>query len=286
MKSRAAWLGAGAIALVVSTTACQDQDRSRQDTAENNTPGQQVEQAQLQSEKAFDDARDAQKEASSQQREAARAQEDVQRKQQELQEAQAKAQKEAQEAQSSQQQAQARTQQAQSVAQQAQASALAAQRQAQQNFATQQQQASNETASANQRIADQSAQQHQAANQNAATQQDAIAQNSQALDTLEIPPAGQQISGDVLSASAQEVLVSQRGEPQLRLKVGPTTQVKVDGRFASAADIQEGAQIRASYTVGSRSGELEALRIDATSRAQPAAPAPVESGESSPGVPR
>ncbi|AFE03682.1 putative lipoprotein [Corallococcus coralloides DSM 2259] len=285
MKSRAAWLGAGAIALVVSTTACQDQDRSRQDTAENNTPGQQVEQAQLQSEKAFDDARDAQKEASSQQREAARAQEDLQRKQQELQEAQAKAQKEAQEAQSSQQQAQARTQQAQSVAQQAQASALAAQRQAQQNFATQQQQASNESAAANQRIADPSAQQQQAANQNAATQQAATAQNSQA-PTAQAPRQEQQISGDVLSASAQEVLVSQRGEPQLRLKVGPSTQVQVDGRAASASDIQEGAQVRASYRTDESSGEQQALRIDATSRAQPAAPAPAESGESSPGVPR
>ncbi|RKG84266.1 hypothetical protein D7W82_22795 [Corallococcus sp. CA049B] len=272
-------------ALVVGTTACQDQDRSRQDTAEKNTPGQRVEQAQLQSEKAFDDARDAQKEASSQQREAARAQEDVQQKQQELQEAQAKAQKEAQEAQASQQQAQARTQQAQSVAQQAQASALAAQRQAQQNFATQQQQASNESAAANQRIAAPGAQQ-QAANQDAATQQAAIAQNSQPTQAQAAPAQEQQITGDVLSASAQEVLVSQRGEPRLRLKVGPSTQVQVDGRAASAADIQEGAQVRASYRTDESSGQPQALRIDATSRAQPAAPAPAESGESSPGVPR
>lgn len=276
MKSRAAWLGAGVVALAVGTTACQDGDRSRQDTAERNTPGQRVEQAQLQSEKAFDDARDAQKEASSQQREAARAQEDVQHKQQELQEAQAKAQKESQEAQASQQQAQARTQQAQSVAQQAQASALAAQRQAQQNFTTQQQQASNENAAANQRVATQDAWQQQAVNPNAA-----IAQNSRAA-----PAQEQQISGDVLSASAQEVLVSQRGEPRLRLKVGPSTQVQVDGRAASAADIQEGAQVRASYRTDASSGEPQALRIDATSRAQPAAPAPAESGESSPGVPR
>lgn len=257
MKSRAAWLGAGVVALAVSTTACQDGDRSRQTATDNNSPGQQVAQAQAQSEKAFDDARDAQKEASSQQREAARAQEDLQRKQQELQEAQARAQKEAQEAQASQQQAQARTQQAQAVAQQAQASALAAQRQAQQGFATQQQ-ASNESAAASQQ---------QAANANTATQE-------------------QQISGDVLSASAQEVLVSQRGEPQLRLKVGPGTQVQVDGRAASASDIQEGAQVRASYRTDARTGEPQALRIDATSRAQPATPAPVESGESSPGVPR
>ncbi|MFB1479154.1 hypothetical protein [Corallococcus sp. RDP092CA] len=257
MKSRAAWLGAGVVALAVSTTACQDGDRSRQ-TATDNSPGQQVAQAQAQSEKAFDDARDAQKEASSQQREAACAQEDLQRKQQELQEAQARAQKESQEAQASQQQAQARTQQAQAVAQQAQASALAAQRQAQQGFATQQQQASNESAAASQQ---------QAANASTATQE-------------------QQISGDVLSASAQEVLVSQRGEPQLRLKVGPGTQVQVDGRAASASDIQEGAQVRASYRTDARTGEPQALRIDATSRAQPATPAPVESGESSPGVPR
>ncbi|MFP2895749.1 hypothetical protein [Corallococcus sp. 4LFB] len=96
----------------------------------------------------------------------------------------------------------------------------------------------------------------------------------------------QQISGDVLSASDQEVLVSQAGEPRLRLKVGPSTQVQVDGRAASAADIQEGAQVQASYRTDASSGEPQALRIEATSRAQPATPAAPESGESSPGMPR
>ncbi|RKH32930.1 hypothetical protein D7Y13_23990 [Corallococcus praedator] len=252
MKSRTVWLTAGVAALMVGT-ACQDGDRTRQDSTRA-APGQEVEQAQARSEEAFDSARDAQKEASRQQREAASAQEDLQRKQQELQEAQATAQKESQEAQASQQQAQARTQQAQSEAQQAQASALDAQRRLQQGLTP---------------------------------SREVVGQNAPvAAPVANAQPAAQdsQISGEVLSASAREVLLSQGGEPQLRLQVGPTTQVRVDGRAASAADIQEGAQVRASYRTDANSGEPQALRIDATSRAQPAAPAAPESGESTPGA--
>ncbi|WP_235686040.1 hypothetical protein [Corallococcus silvisoli] len=95
----------------------------------------------------------------------------------------------------------------------------------------------------------------------------------------------QRISGEVLSANAREVLLSERGEPRLRLQVGPNTQVRVDGRVASAADIREGSEVRASYRTDERSGEPQALSIDATTPTRPATPAPVESGESSPGVP-
>ncbi|WP_255442921.1 hypothetical protein [Corallococcus sp. Z5C101001] len=95
----------------------------------------------------------------------------------------------------------------------------------------------------------------------------------------------QRISGEVLSANAREVLLSERGEPRLRLQVGPNTQVRVDGRAASAADIREGSEVRASYRTDESSGEPRALSIDATTPTRPATPAPVESGESSPGVP-
>ncbi|RKH14265.1 hypothetical protein D7V97_03540 [Corallococcus sp. CA053C] len=265
MKSRAAWLTAGVAALVVGT-ACQDGDKSRQETTTTTTKvsaNQEVEQAQERSEKAFDSARDAQKEASNQQREAANAQEDLQKKQQELQEAQARAQKESQEAQASQQQAQSSTQQAQSVAQQAQASALEAQRRLQQNLGTQQ---------------------RQVVGQNAPVQPPSgTPRQTLAVASPQAAPE-QQISGQVLSASDQEVLLSQRGEPQLRLKISPSTQVQVDGRDASAADIREGAQVRASYRTDASSGEPQALRIEAQSQAQPAAPAAPESGESSPGA--
>jgi hypothetical protein len=80
------------------------------------------------------------------------------------------------------------------------------------------------------------------------------------------------------------VLLSSRGEPQLRLQVGPQTQVTVDGRQASAADIQEGSQVRASYRTDQGSGEPQAVRIEATSQVKPTAPAAPESGESSPGA--
>jgi colicin import membrane protein len=96
----------------------------------------------------------------------------------------------------------------------------------------------------------------------------------------------QEISGDVLRADDQEVLLSERGEPRLRLQIGASTQVRVDGRAANASEIREGSQVRASYLMDAHSGEPQALSIDATSPTRPATPAPVESGESTPGVPR
>jgi colicin import membrane protein len=57
----------------------------------------------------------------------------------------------------------------------------------------------------------------------------------------------QEIVGDVQSADRQEVLVSVRGEPELRLQLRPRTVVLVDGQMATADDIREGQGIRALY---------------------------------------
>lgn len=57
----------------------------------------------------------------------------------------------------------------------------------------------------------------------------------------------QEIVGDVQSVQGQEVLVSVRGEPELRLQLKPRTVVVVDGQMATAADIREGHGIRAMY---------------------------------------
>ncbi len=59
--------------------------------------------------------------------------------------------------------------------------------------------------------------------------------------------AQQEIVGDVQSIEGQEVLVSVRGEPQLRLQLRPRTVVVVDGQMATATDIREGHGIRAMY---------------------------------------
>ncbi|WP_225888533.1 hypothetical protein [Myxococcus xanthus] len=93
----------------------------------------------------------------------------------------------------------------------------------------------------------------------------------------------QQIVGEVLSANDDELLLSSQGEPQLRLQVSPQTLVMVDGRQASAGEIQEGSQVRASYRTDEQSGEPQAVRIEATSQVQPTAPAAPESGQSTPG---
>ena len=87
----------------------------------------------------------------------------------------------------------------------------------------------------------------------------------------------QTVTADVVKASEQELLLGQGGEPSMRLTLNPQTQVTLDGRPASAAQLEEGAQVRASYR--SESGEQVATRIEAQSAAvvKPASP---ESGES------
>jgi hypothetical protein len=59
--------------------------------------------------------------------------------------------------------------------------------------------------------------------------------------------AQQEIVGDVQSVEGQEVLVSVRGEPELRLQLRPQTVVVVDGQMATATDIREGYGVRAMY---------------------------------------
>ena len=182
----------------------------------------------------------------------------------ELTEAETQARAELQQAQQAQQQAQQTHQQAQQTVAEAQRSALEAQQQQQAELAQQaQQQAEQARQQAQQPVAQ--------APLPSAPQPSAQAQSDQF------------IVGQVLTASEDEVMVSVRGEPQLRLQVEPSTQIIVDGRQGGAKDIQEGSQVRASYR--DSEGEQKAVRIEVTSSAQPGMPATPESGESSPGVP-
>ncbi|ABF89239.1 putative lipoprotein [Myxococcus xanthus DK 1622] len=128
-------------------------------------------------------------------------------------------------------------------------------------------------------------------NQQARQQSEQLRQQAQQPGAVAPEPQGaqaqqgseQQIVGEVLSANDDELLLSSQGEPQLRLQVSPQTQVMVDGRQASAGEIQEGSQVRASYRTDEQSGEPQAVRIEATSQVQPTAPAAPESGQSTPG---
>jgi septal ring factor EnvC (AmiA/AmiB activator) len=173
------------------------------------------------------------------------ARQDVDKARQELQQAEAKAQQEFQEAQRAQQQASNQATQAQAEIQQSQQQALEAQRQQQQEMAQAQQQAAQ--------------QQEQTAR---TQQQSAQQQGSQQQQQL--------VTGQVVRSSPDELLLSSAGgvgQPQIRLQLNEQTQVMVDGRQGSAADISEGSQVRASYQdIG---GEPTALRVDVTSKAGP-----------------
>ncbi|NVJ14458.1 hypothetical protein HV826_09855 [Myxococcus sp. AM010] len=262
---------AGAAALTLGT-ACEERDRGTQGQASGQSPvNDQLAQAQQRTESAFGSARQAQEQASKQQEQAASAQKELHEKQQAYQEAQAQAHTASQEAQQAQQRAQQQAQQARQEAQQAQQEAQQAQRQQSERLAQQNQQARQQT----EQLRQQSQQPVAVAPAPQAQQQQ---QGAQAQEGAE-----QQIVGEVLSANDDELLLSSRGEPQLRLQMSPQTQVTVDGRQASAGDIQEGSQVRASYRTDAQSGEPQAVRIEATSQVQPTAPAAPESGQSTPG---
>ncbi|HEX8701953.1 MAG TPA: hypothetical protein VF815_24200 [Myxococcaceae bacterium] len=261
MRFSAGWLSAGLTALLLATGCKEGRSVTVNEQGdEQASASAAVEQAQERSEKAFDQAESVQKEASDQQQEAARAQQQVEDTRRELAEAEAKANAELQEAQQAQQQAQQTQQQAQQTVAEAQKSAMEAQRQQQTELAQQAQQQAQQA----QQQAQQAQQQAQAPLPSAQGQRE------------------QFIIGEVLTASEDELMVSVRGEPQLRLQVDPATQIIVNGRQGQAADIQEGSQVRASYR--DSEGEQKAVRIEVTSSAQPSLPATPESGESSPGV--
>ena len=93
---------------------------------------------------------------------------------------------------------------------------------------------------------------------------------AQAPEALTQAQGEQEVTGEVLTASASEVLVSNRGEPQIRLQIQPSTVVLVDGRQARAADIQEGSQVRASFH--EQAGEPTATRLEVTTVSQPGPP--------------
>ena len=261
MRIGAGWLSAGLTALLLATGCKEGRSVSvNEQENEQASASVAVENAQERSEEAFDQAEQAQKQAGDEQQEAAQAQQRVEDARRQLTEAEAKAQTELQEAQQAQQQAQQTQQQAQQTVAEAQASALEAQRQQQAELAQQAQQQAQQT----QQQAQVAQQQAQAPLPSAQGQSEQV------------------ITGQVLTADENEVLVSVRGEPQLRLQVEPSTQIIVNGRQGRAGEIQEGSQVRASYR--DSEGEQKAVRIEVTSSAQPALPTSPESGESSPGV--
>ncbi|WP_224363868.1 hypothetical protein [Hyalangium versicolor] len=267
MRFGAGWLSAGVAALLL-TAGCKEGKFVGDQQA---TASRSAEKAQEQSEKAIDQAKRAQEKATDEQKDAARAQRNLEDAQRDLKEAEAKARTEAQQAQQAQQAAQQQTQQAQQTVAQSQQSALEAQRMQQAELA---QQVEPQEGQAQPPAEQTPAQGDQSSQQTQQSVAQAPAGTSQ--------PQGEQfIVGEVLTVNAREVLVSDRGEPRLRLQVRPGTQIYVDGRLARTTDIEEGSQVRASYR--DQGGEPTATRIEVTTSVRPAAPVAPESGESSPG---
>lgn len=78
--------------------------------------------------------------------------------------------------------------------------------------------------------------------------------------------AKQSVSGTIAQVSTDEVRVDSANQPGLRLKVNPSTKITLNGKDASANQLQEGSQVRASYSVVG--DQPTALTIEAKSAAQ------------------
>jgi hypothetical protein len=80
-------------------------------------------------------------------------------------------------------------------------------------------------------------------------------------------PAGagvqQSVTGTVAQVSADEVQVDTANQPGLKLKVNNSTRITVDGKDASASELREGTQVRASYQ--GTGDQATAIRIEARS---------------------
>jgi hypothetical protein len=78
------------------------------------------------------------------------------------------------------------------------------------------------------------------------------------------PGAGRhEIAGTVARAGGDAVVIRPTNQPEVTLRVNPSTSVTFDGQPASAAKLEEGAEVRASYEV--RDGGPTAVRIEAHS---------------------
>ena len=205
---------------------------------------------QKQAEDSFAKAGDAQKKASREQDQATRADKDVEKARDTLAKKEQNAVK--QKAEASQAQASAAGQ-----AQQAQATGAAAQQRAQQDL-------------------DAQARQPVAAQQPASAQQPGTTStNSGGTPAVSANANEQSVTGKVAQARADSITLDANGQPQ-QLKVDSTTSVTLDGRPASASQLQQGADVRASFRV--EGADQRAIRIDATSKAVDSAGASGSSG--------
>jgi hypothetical protein len=177
---------------------------------------------------------EAYEKASQEQKDLAAAQNEVQKAERELQEAREKVLQERGEAQQAQQHAQQSAQQSREA------------------------QAGAQQASEQQR-AQQSAQDARAQELQASGREQGTATGGEPQDGAQ----ERSIQGHVVRADDREIVLRPPGgQPDLRLGVGPDTQVTVGGQQASPAQLTEGTEVRASYDESG--GAPRAKRIEAT----------------------
>ncbi|HUC07585.1 MAG TPA: hypothetical protein VMR96_05805 [Solirubrobacterales bacterium] len=86
---------------------------------------------------------------------------------------------------------------------------------------------------------------------------------SPAIETSGATGSEQTVSGKLAQARADSITLDASGQPQ-QLKVDAKTTVMLDGKPASAAQLQQGSDVRASFRV--EGTDQRATRIDATSK--------------------
>src|SRR5690606_14409382 len=104
-------------------------------------------------------------------------------------------------------------------------------------------------------------------------QQEAIQESERALQVAsesqqqaaQAQQQGQQqsVSGTVVRADTEEVVLRVEGQPDLRLKVTEQTTALLQGQNVEIEQIEEGTEVRASYQVDQQ-GEPTATRIEGT----------------------
>ncbi len=77
---------------------------------------------------------------------------------------------------------------------------------------------------------------------------------------------GQTMSGQVAQATADELVLRAQGGPPVTFKVDDRTSVRIDGRQASTAEIQEGAEARVAYDPST--AQPTAISIEVSSAAR------------------
>jgi hypothetical protein len=82
-------------------------------------------------------------------------------------------------------------------------------------------------------------------------------------DALNAPRGQQSVNGTLVQASSDEVRVDTANQPGMRLRVTGATRITLDGKDVSVTQLQEGSQVRASYSVVG--DQPTALRIEVKS---------------------